>query len=71
MLKLKPYIQTTGYCGPASLKMVLEFYGVKKSEKELAKLSGATHKAGVNPAGLLKAANKLGFKGFIKDYATF
>lgn len=71
MLKVKSFLQSAGYCGPACLKMVLEFYGVKKTEIELAKLSGATHKDGVAPAGLLKAANKLGLKGFTKDNATF
>ena len=30
----------TGYCGPASLRMVLEYYGVRKSERYLARLAG-------------------------------
>jgi len=51
--------------------MVLEFYGIKKSEKELAKLSGATVAHGVEAPDMLKIAKKFGFKGFIKDYAAF
>lgn|SRR3989338_5750540 len=70
MLKVTPFEQTTGYCGPASLKMVLEYYGVKKSERELARLSGATIGRGVEGKGLLRAAKKLGLRGFIKDFAS-
>jgi len=36
MLKVKPFRQTVGYCGPATLKMVLDYWGVNKTEKELA-----------------------------------
>jgi len=69
MLNVKPFRQTSGFCGPASLKMVLEYYGVKKSEKDLARLSDATSAKGVGAEGLLKAANLLGFKGFFKDFS--
>ena len=51
--------------------MVLRFYGVEKSENILARLSGHTVKAGVGGEGLVKAARKLGFKAFIKDFAGF
>ena len=67
MLNIKPFRQSSGFCGPACLKMILEHYGVKKSERELAKLSGATPNAGVGAEGLLKAAKALGLKGFFKD----
>ncbi len=70
MLKVRPFRQQkSGFCGPASLKMVLDYYGVKKSEKELAELSGCTISKGVKAEGLLQAAKKLGFKGFIKDFS--
>jgi predicted double-glycine peptidase len=69
MLKVKAFKQKKGFCGPASLKMVLDYFGLKKSEKELAKLSGATKTAGVGGENLLKAAKKLGFKGFLKDFS--
>lgn len=70
MIQVKPFEQSTGYCGPASLKMVLEYYGVKKSERELAKLSGATPGRGVEAARLLRAAKKSGLRGFIRDNAS-
>lgn len=72
MLKVPPFEQSAhGYCGPACLKMVFGYFGVKKSEREFVRLSGATQKHGVGAAGLLKAARALGFRGFVKDYATF
>lgn len=71
MLHIQPVRQTAGYCGPASLKMLLDYHNVKKSEKELARLSGATREKGVEAQGIVKAAKKLNFKAFIKDNATF
>jgi len=70
MLKIKPFRQETGYCGPASLKMVLSYFGVKKTEKELVKLTNCTREWGVEAWVLLKVAQKLGFKGFVKDEST-
>lgn len=69
MLNVKPFRQSSGYCGPACLKMVLEYYGIKKSESELAKLSGCTSHKGVGVEGLLKAAKALGFKSSFKDFS--
>ncbi len=69
MLKINPFKQSKGFCGPASLKMVLKYFGMNHSEKELAKLSGCKISMGVEAEGLLKAAKKLGFNGLIKDYA--
>jgi len=70
ILKVKPFKETkSGFCGPASLKMVLDYFGLKKSERELAKLSGTTKEKGVETKELLRTAKKLGFKGFIKDFS--
>lgn len=72
MLNIRPYEQSAGgYCGPACLKMVLGYFGIRKSERALIALTGATSKDGVGAAGLLKAAKALGFTGFMKDSATF
>jgi ABC-type bacteriocin/lantibiotic exporter with double-glycine peptidase domain len=49
--------------------MILDYFGIKKSEKELAKLSGCTKAKGIEAKGLLKAAERLGLKGFIKDFS--
>lgn len=73
LLPVKPFQETLnkGYCGPASLKMVLDFYGVKKSEKELARLCSTDPELGTNAEGLKKAAESFGLKVEIKDNASF
>ncbi|MFH1162006.1 MAG: cysteine peptidase family C39 domain-containing protein [Candidatus Jorgensenbacteria bacterium] len=71
LLKIKPYREeVAGFCGPASLKMVLAYYGVKKSERELARLSRATRDQGVEAPGLARVARGLGFKARVEDGAT-
>jgi len=66
MIKLKLFKQSKGFCGPASLKMVLSFYGIKKSEKELAKLTKTSREKGCSEINLINTAKKLGLKGYIK-----
>jgi len=70
MLKLKPFRETPGLCGPASLKIVMDYYGVSVSEAEIAKASGATKEKGVSMAGLIKAAKHFGFKALIKENSS-
>ncbi len=68
MLKIKPYKQSAYYlCGPASLKMILSYYGVDKSEKIIAKQTSTTSKIGCAHQNLIKYAKKLGFKAYFKD----
>lgn len=69
-LHIKPFRQTRGFCGPASLRMVLSYYGMEQSERALARLSGAIRAQGVRAAGLAAAARRLGFKAQVKDRAT-
>lgn len=57
-------------CGPASLKMILSYYGIKKSEKELYRMCGTRKGLGTDDRGLKKAADKLGFKVAIKEKST-
>ncbi|TSC83912.1 MAG: putative fusion protein (N:peptidase-C:desuccinylase) [Parcubacteria group bacterium Gr01-1014_13] len=70
MLRVLPFRQSSGFCGPASLKMVLEYFGIKKSEKELAKLSNAHPHHGTSAKNLVLTAKKLGLKGFYKDFSS-
>lgn len=58
-------------CGPASLKIVLDYYGVEKTEQELKKLCEKTSDSGTNDPGLKKAAEQFGFTGEIKNGSTF
>jgi len=72
-LKIKPFQETLykSYCAPATLKMLLDYYGVEKSEKELAHLMGTTKDAGTTVEDFVKALKKFGLKAKVKDYATF
>lgn len=58
-------------CGPASLKMVFDYYGIEKLEAEIAKLCGTTEELGTDDQGMKKAAESIGFKVEIKDNSTF
>ena len=72
-LDVKPFQETlhAGMCGPASLKIVLDYYGINKSEKELAELVGVTKSLGVDDASIARAAESLGFKVEIKNQSDF
>ena len=67
MIRIKPFRQTAGFCGPSSLKMVLNYYGVSVTEAALAKAAGASRKGGASKEGLIKTARHFGFKVFSKE----
>ena len=70
MKKLVPVYQQSKKlsCGPAALRMVLEYYGVKKSEKEIAKAVGGIRKYGIKTVDLGWYAKKLGYKVELLSY---
>jgi len=73
MLKVEPFQETlnAGMCGPASLKIVLDYYGIEKSEKELAKLCRHNKNLGVDDEKIKRVAGSLGFKVKIKNSSNF
>ena len=73
LLDIKPFQETlhADMCGPASLKIVLEYYGVNKTEKELAKMAGLKRGLGIDDKGIKKVAEKLSFKVVIEDNSSF
>jgi len=73
MLSIEPFQETlgSGMCGPASLKIVLAYHGVEKTEQEVASLCGTKKSLGTDDKGLKKAAESLGFKVKIKNKSTF
>lgn len=73
MLKVKSFQENlgAGMCGPASLKIVLGYYGMEKTEKDLAKLCGAKKDLGIDDQGIKKVAENLGFKVQIKNNSSF
>ena len=72
-IKLKPFQETlySSMCGAASLKIVLDYYGVQESEKELAKLCKVDKDLGTNDKNIKRIAEKLGFKVIIKNNSSF
>jgi len=73
ILKLKPFQETlnASMCGPASLKIVLKYYGVEAIEKELAKIAGWNRDLGIDEDGIKKVASSFGFKIKIKNNSNF
>lgn len=73
ILPVKPFQETLhkSMCGPASLKIVLAYYGLEKSEKELAKLCLTHASLGTSAENIKKAAKKFGFKVEIKNNSAF
>ena len=73
LLPVKPFQETLfkSMCGSASLKMVFDYYGIEKSEEEIAKLAGTTDDLGTDDQGIKKAAEELGFKVEIKNGSSF
>ncbi len=69
-----PHFQETrnaGMCGPASLKIVCDYFDVPMTEKELATLCKTKSNLGTTGTQMLAAARLLDFKAKIKDRATF
>ena len=69
-MRLKPFRQTPGLCGPASLKIIFDYYGVSVSETKIAKAAGATRGKGCSIKGLIKAAKYFGFKTYLKKKSS-
>ena len=61
MIKYKVAKQKRGFCGPASLKIILDYYSIFKTQDEWAKLSESTKENGVQNEGMAKAIEKVGF----------
>jgi len=72
LLKLEPFQETlrSGVCGPASLKIVLDYYGLQKSEQELAEMTKAGSN-GTDADSIVRVAESLGFRAVVKNESTF
>lgn len=67
MLPVISFRQTPGYCGPACLHMVFDYYGLSATEKQIAKKAHSTTKLGTTGENMVHAAKLYGFKAFLKD----
>jgi len=73
ILNVEPFQETlsAGMCGPASLKIVLNYYGVEKTEAQLAELTETDSELGTTAEKIKMAAESLGFKVVIKNECEF
>jgi ABC-type bacteriocin/lantibiotic exporter with double-glycine peptidase domain len=67
---IKPVKQSKGYCGPASLKMVMDYYGIVKSQDYWAKQTNTSRKTGCSEREIIKVSEALGFKSYMKQNST-
>jgi hypothetical protein len=70
MLDIPSVIQTENNCGPASLAMVLAYYGIKTSQEELARLAG-TSELGTSREGMFDAVRHFGISYYSVDNCEF
>jgi len=69
-MKIKPYKQSKGYCGPACLKMIMGYYSINKSEKTWAKLTKTSRVKGCKEKNIVTLAKKLGFNSYMKQRSS-
>jgi len=63
MIPLKFVEQSNNYfCGPASLVSLLSYYGIEKTQDEIAVMCGSNPDDGTDPEGLKKCLKDLGFE---------
>ncbi len=73
ILPVKPFQETLygSFCGPAVIKMVLDFYGIEKTEAEVAVLSNKDDDLGISDADIKRTLEGEGLKVEIKNFASF
>jgi len=73
ILSLKSFRETLhqGMCGAASLLIVLDYYGIKKSEQGLADLLGVTNRLGIDSQSIKRVAEDFGLRVEIRDNSSF
>lgn len=69
-LLMTPFRQSRAFCGPASLKIALSYFGKHYAEARLAKLCGSTRKDGTPHRGMVRGAKAVGANVFEKNNGT-
>lgn len=73
LLDLKSFQETlhSGMCGVSSLLIVLDYYGIKKSERELALILNVDNEFGTDSENIKRVAESFGLKVEIKSESSF
>jgi 8-oxo-dGTP pyrophosphatase MutT (NUDIX family)/predicted double-glycine peptidase len=69
-LNIKLTKQQKGYCGPTSVKMVMDYKGIKRSQEQWADILGATKKSGCTPEQIINGLKKLNFQVIYKKNSS-
>lgn len=69
-IKVQPFGQTSGLCGPAALKILLSHFDKNYTEEQLAQLGGATQDSGIEHEGMIQTAKEIGGFVFSKEEGT-
>ena len=72
-LNVQPFQETlyAGMCGPASLKIVLAYYGIERTENGLAQLCAVDSQLGVSDKDIKRVAEQCGLSVIVQNDATF
>lgn len=70
MINLVVFKQTKGFCGPFSVKSVLDYYGVEKGVDEIAEIIHATPDYGCDPKDIVEGVKKIGLNAFYKKNSS-
>lgn len=62
--------QGDGLCGPASLKVIMDYYGTPLTEGQIAQMSAASSEIGTWTEGLMLVARKYGYTAKLSDNTT-
>jgi ABC-type bacteriocin/lantibiotic exporter with double-glycine peptidase domain len=62
ILPVGNFRQSEGYCGPAAIKIYLNYLGKNLSERYIGRLCRTTVEKGTDPAAIEEAVQKLGFR---------
>lgn len=73
LLQVKPFQETLhgSFCGPAVIKMVLEYYGIEKTESKIALLTNKDDELGISDQDIKRVLESFNLKVEIKNFASF
>ncbi|KKQ07996.1 MAG: hypothetical protein US18_C0004G0008 [Parcubacteria group bacterium GW2011_GWB1_36_5] len=73
LLPVKPFQETLhgSFCGPAVIKMVLDYYGIEKTEAEIAVVANKNDDLGISDQDIKRVIESFGLKVEIKNLAIF
>ncbi|MFA6136392.1 MAG: cysteine peptidase family C39 domain-containing protein [Candidatus Paceibacterota bacterium] len=69
-IEVEKFVQSPGFCGPASLKILLSYFGVNHSEEQLGQLCYTTYDSGTEHEGMTQAVKATGAYVFTKENGT-